>query len=180
MAGCPHLGLPSPVCRASELGTRPRINMRYFALRLVSAYPSHKLSPASTEGFQACLPGEVTAFPGTVTPTRGPRKAQVPGKAAHRTPPARPCSKHSETICWARPELEVLDVQSTQCRGEGELLPSRDTYEIRHVGEKQPGLCEGWDSLSKEYFWGSGGDRQVYHPDLPTCQWKFHKKLPHR
>lgn len=58
--------LPNLVGRASErLDLRPCINTWYFSLRLMSAYPCHKLSPTSTEGFQARVSREVSALPGT-------------------------------------------------------------------------------------------------------------------
>lgn len=48
----------------SGLDVRPCVNTRYFSLRLMSAYPCHKLSPTSSEGFQACISREVSALPG--------------------------------------------------------------------------------------------------------------------
>lgn len=49
----------------SGLDVRPCVNTRYFSLRLTSAYPCHKLSPTSTERFQACISREVSALLGT-------------------------------------------------------------------------------------------------------------------
>lgn len=51
----------------SGLDVRHCINKRYFSLRLMSAYPCHKLSPTCTEGFQACVSREVSVLPSTGT-----------------------------------------------------------------------------------------------------------------
>lgn len=78
----------SPAGPLNRLDRRPCTNTRYFSLRLTSAYPCHKLSPASTEGFQACVSREVWVHPRTGK--RGPPQLTGGGEPLPRGGPGSP------------------------------------------------------------------------------------------
>lgn len=78
----------SPAGPLNRLDRRPCTNTRYFSLRLTSAYPCHKLSPASTEGFQACVSREVWVHPRTGK--RGPPQLTGGGEPLPRGDPGSP------------------------------------------------------------------------------------------
>lgn len=133
----PGWAAASPASSAGPLSVldgRPCTNTRYFSLRLMSAYPCHKLSPTSTEGFQACVCREVSALPGTGkgglltssgetkmdshTGTHGKREVQTRCALGHSLT-QRTLGKSS---LWVRPTLKASDAQRTH-RAEGRITP---------------------------------------------------------
>lgn len=130
----------SPAGPLNRLDRRPCTNTRYFSLRLTSAYPCHKLSPASTEGFQACVSREVWVHPRTGK--RGPPQLTGGGEPLPRGDPGwatgwEPRLGHTRT-CLA-------------VRGPPQAPPSRDWAQgskwTRNTGQRGREAPEAQPSL---------------------------------